>query len=336
MRAPRTVVINGAFRGQRVTGQQRYAGEIADRLARRPGFVEYRPPTWLSGRLANWLWVQTLSLRHPHSVILSLTARTPLFGRRGVTVVHDLFPLTNPEWYGRTYAAVHRAVLAWNLRRSAGLVTVSPMVRQQLRGRTSSPISVAPNAPSDAFTTSAPPGPHASGVRMLAVGSHDPRKNHALLAEAFRIYRDAVDPEARLTVVGGAAPGVFGDAAVAWPEGTELLGYVDDATLAGLYRDADVVAFPSLAEGFGLPLVEALAAGGNLAVSDLPVFRWICGDAARYFRTDDPIGAAEALAEAVSHPRRLTAEARAELNRRFNWDHSAAVVAEVCRELGAR
>ena len=87
-------------------------------------------------------------------------------------------------------------------------------------------------------------------------------------------------------VVGGGAS-IYQSDEIAWPTGSRLLGYVDDADLASLYAHSRAVVFPSLAEGFGLPIVEAVAAGATrLLLSDIPVFRWIVGDSASYFDPD--------------------------------------------------
>ena len=95
-----TVVVNQSFVTQRVTGQQRYAHEIASRLRTRPEVAVLEPTGWWRrSALRVWAWALTvLPLQAGSRVLVSLTARAPLWARRHVLVVHDLFVLTNPEW----------------------------------------------------------------------------------------------------------------------------------------------------------------------------------------------------------------------------------------------
>ena len=111
-----------------------------------------------------------------------------------------------------------------------------------------------------------------------------PHKNHARLLRAFAQIRRA-RPELRLVLVGARL-----DAALAAP-GVEVRGYVSADELAGLYRTATALVFPSLHETFGLPPLEAMASGCPVAVSRAGSLPEVCGDAARYFdpRSTDEI-----------------------------------------------
>lgn len=96
-----------------------------------------------------------------------------------------------------------------------------------------------------------------------------------------------------------------------------MLGYVERPVLAALYRNAAVVASASLAEGFGLPVAEAMAAGCPLACSDSAVHREVAGASANYFTAADVDGAARAIATAIDSPRPPSAWSR-------SWDDTAA------------
>jgi glycosyltransferase involved in cell wall biosynthesis len=85
---------------------------------------------------------------------------------------------------------------------------------------------------------------------------------------------------------------------------------VERRTLAAIYRRAALVVYPSEREGFGLPLVEAMACGATAVASDLPVFREVAGDAVQYVTRDDPDGWAEAIGDAID--RLASPEARAQ------------------------
>lgn len=333
MNAPcdKRVVVNGAFRRQRVTGQQRYASEIADRLVR-IGIRELRPSRfWSRSALRTWIWsLVILPILARHDVLVSLTARGPLWHPRHVVAVHDLFVLTNPEWYSRSYVLSHVPMLRLQLRWSQAVVAVSQPVADQVAESTrTGPITLAPNAPSDLFATGAPSKslPERFGLErgsfLLAIGSLDPRKNLARLSAAWAQVPESERLACPLLVVGGGAA-IYASADLEWPTGTELAGYVSDAELAGLYGAARGVVFVSLAEGFGLPIIEAAAAGvDRLLLSDIEVFHWIAGDAAVYV---DPLSELEmtaALRRIIVDERWPAARIDAD---RFAWDRSASAV----------
>jgi glycosyltransferase involved in cell wall biosynthesis len=154
-------------------------------------------------------------------------------------------------------------------------------------------------------------GPADGRIDLLHVGSTVARKRIPLLLEAFAGLAPVV-PDARLIRVGGAlepeqrrmaqAHGIM-DRIVEVP-------FVERGTLAAIYRRAALVVYPSEREGFGLPLVEAMACGATAVASDLAVFREVAGDAVRYVTRDDADGWAEALGDALG--RLASPEARGE------------------------
>ncbi|HXO26174.1 MAG TPA: glycosyltransferase family 1 protein [Thermoanaerobaculia bacterium] len=194
--------------------------------------------------------------------------------------------------------------------------------------------------PSVVAAASPPPGtPDRYG---LFVGTLEPRKNLVTLLTAWRELR--VDRGGG----GGGAPPLL----VAGPRGwrarelrrllaeaegegwLRYLGYVSPAELAALYRGAAVVALPSLYEGFGMPAVEALAAGAPLVLSDLPVFREVAGDAALYAPARRPdlwrdrlkqVLGDEALRRDLAHRARQRAA-------HFDWHRAAGATADAWRE----
>jgi glycosyltransferase involved in cell wall biosynthesis len=104
-----------------------------------------------------------------------------------------------------------------------------------------------------------------------------------------------------------------------------LLGLVDDATLAALYRDALALCFPSRAEGFGLPVLEAMAAGCPVVASDLPVLREIVGDDGILVPAGDAIALSQALRELLGDDGTRAELARAGPRRAaaFSWASTA-------------
>lgn len=324
------VAINGGFRGQRVTGQQRYATEVADRLLRHEGVVELAPQGD-GGRLGAWAWTQTrLPLQARHAdVLLSLTSRAPARGRGQVITVHDLFVLTHPEWYSRRYLAVHRPLLRHLLRTCAGVVAVSEPVGEEVRASgllpDATPLVVAPNAVDAALVAEDPAAealPAGLPERyLLTVGSIDPRKNLETLVRAYERYRTLAGGDAADLVIVGGGSDLFGATSLPEVPGVHVLGYVPDAALAAVYRRAVCFVSLSLAEGFGIPLIEAHRAGTRVLASDIPIYRWVMGEAARFV---DPTSL-EAVADALLRVERDDAPVRP-LPRPYEWDATAEAV----------
>lgn len=195
---------------------------------------------------------------------------------------------------------------------------------------------LAGTAPEEASPTAAPPT--ATPTRYgLHVGTLEPRKNLLTLIDAWRRLRRAGCP---LDLVLAGRYGWHADAIRRAVERAEAegwlvrLGYVSTAELLALYRGAELVALPSWYEGFGLPAVEAMAAGVPVVLSDLPVFREVAGDAAIYARPEHPAAWARAL-------RRLADDEalRREMARRgtgraagFSWNRTAEQTLAVLRE----
>lgn len=290
------LLLNGAFIGQRVTGQQRYATEILKQLVEDPD-VEARilsPGKWWSkSPLRVWLWSQFIPfLRRRHEYLLTLTSRGPIFARKQIVVVHDLFVINHPEWYSKKYAITHRLVLKCQLKLASAILVVSEPVGEQVRQVVGDrkPIYTATNAPADIFlnhrskvqveTTLAKYGLN-FGKYVLAVATRDPRKNLSRLLQAHAALSDELEETYPLVMVGGEEKS-FGETDYELHRSAKRLGYLTDGDLADLYTGAGTVAFPSLDEGFGLPAVEALAAGATLVTSDMPVQHWVCGPHAIY------------------------------------------------------
>lgn len=215
-----------------------------------------------------------------------------------VVTVHDLAVLRHPELFNRwtrTYSAryVPRVVAAAKV-----VVAVSAFTGGELAevlGVAPERVRVVPNAVPAGF---APDGPRAAGDYVLAVGTLEPRKNLVRLAEAARLAG------AELRVVGARG---WGD--VELPSHVRLLGAVGDDELAALYRGARCLAYPSLYEGFGIPIVEAMACGAPVVTSRGGATEEVAGGAAVLVDPLDPASIAAGLQEAAAPAR--AAELRA-------------------------
>ncbi|MHC4954022.1 MAG: glycosyltransferase family 4 protein [Planctomycetota bacterium] len=251
--------------------------------------------------------------------------------RAEIVCIHDLAWRFHPRSKSLRFRTYMNARLPTALKRAERIVCVSQATSSDLQaeyGDNLGPrIRVVHNGVDlDRFR----PGPTSETGRdayIAVVGNQDPRKNIATLFEAFPSFRARLRP-CRLVMVGP------GPAPRSAPAAVDCLGYLDDPELVSLYRGALMVVQPSLYEGFGLPVLEAMACGAPVACADIPVFREIAGDCVRYFNPRDARGIADAMAELAGDDlvRRALAEKGAERAKEFSWDRSAERLLRVFTE----
>ena len=169
---------------------------------------------------------------------------------------------------------------------------------------------------------------------ILWVGTREPRKNLPTLLAAYRQMEDA---DLDLVLVGPAGWGSDPTDAPLAPDRVHVLGRLDDADLACAYAGARVFTFPSLWEGFGLPVLEAMAHGTPVVTSAGTCMEEVTGDAGLLVEPTDAAALAAALRTAAGDAHDDLAAAGIERARRFTWEASATAHAEVYRHLaGAR
>ena len=246
-----------------------------------------------------------LDVLHCPSFRGPLRARAPL-----VVTVHDLAVLRHPELFNGWTRRYSRALVPRVVRAARRVIAVSEFTKREvveLLGVPDERVRVIGNAVEPVF---APEGPAADGDYVLAVGTIEPRKNLERLLEAARRLG------AELRVVGAPGWGGVGLDGVTW------LGEVSDDELARLYRGATVVAYPSLYEGFGIPVVEAMACGAPVVTSSGGATEEVAGGAAVLV---DPLDAASIAAglDEASRRRDELRVAGLERARAFSWDDVA-------------
>jgi glycosyltransferase involved in cell wall biosynthesis len=277
---------------------------------------------------------------------------------RAVVTCHDLDtfrclldPAAEPR--PRWFRAMARRTLD-GLQRASAVVCVSEATRRAVRACDLVPedrLHVVPNGIADEFSAAPDPAADAAASALLGgppdpdgppellhVGSTIPRKRVDVLLSAFAGARRNV-PGARLVKAGGAftAEQEGQIASLGLGDAIARLPHCDRSVLAAVYRRAALVLQPSDAEGFGLPVAEALSCGTPVLASDLEVLREVGGDAASYAPPGDVPAWADAILSLLSgrrddpvswHARRAAGIARAS---HFTWSSHVARLVEVYR-----
>jgi glycosyltransferase involved in cell wall biosynthesis len=250
------------------------------------------------------------------------TYRGPLRGGPpAVVTVHDLAVFRHPETFPRWTRMYGRLVVPHMIRAARRVIAVSEFTRRELVELLRVPeerIRVVPNAVEDEFR---PEGPAAEGDYVLAVGTLEPRKNLTRLGEAAR--RLGVE----LRVVGARG---WGDVSTNG-SGFRWLGELPDDELARLYRGARCFAYTSLYEGFGIPILEAMACGVPVVASVGSATEEVAGGAAVLVDPLDPAEIARGIEEAAARRDELR-PLGLEQARRWTWRAVAAATVDVYRE----
>lgn len=270
-----------------------------------------------------------------HDLFHGLNQRVPAARtRRCVTTFHDLFVMTGdystPEFRERFTAQARHAAA-----RSDLILCVSAFTASQVESLLNVPRARLRVVHHGVHAPAAFPAPEARENVVLSVGSIQRRKNTARLVEAFA----QTPPGWRLILAGAAGYGA--EEALAAIENSpraadiEVTGYVSNAQLEALYRRASLFAFPSLDEGFGIPVIEAMARGIPVVTSDNSALAEISGDAALNVDPNDTAEIANALQTLMEQPglrHDLTARGL-EWSARFTWPRAVDATWAAYREL---
>ncbi len=336
---PPLVVLDADVLGRERTGDETYVQNLLRRLPEaaadslRFAAVTRHPELVPEGVEAITLAARSQELRMAWQLPRLLRRRRPALAHfqhalplacpcPAVVTVHDLSFERDPSVMNRRDRFVFRTVVPRSVRRAGRVFAVSERTRRDLihlYGTPSEKIVVTRNAADPAFT----PGGARNGY-LLFVGAIQARKNPLAALNAAR--------EVGLPLV---VAGPEKEPALARElerRGAELRGYVDTPQLADLYRGAACVVLPSRYEGFGLPVLEAMACGTPVVATDDPALREVGGDAALYADVD---GFAEAVRRAL---RESEARSRAGLERAqlFSWEESARRAVAAYAEVLAR
>jgi len=284
----------------------------------------------------------------PHYVL------PPLVRCPSVVTIHDCIHLMFPQYLPNRLATAYARALMWNAtHRASHVLTVSEASKRDILRFFRIPperITVAHNALDESFGTG-PDDEHVERVRerfqlhdpfVLYVGNIKPHKNVDRLIEAFALVRTGPLAHVKLLIIG--------DEISKYPtlrravhrlklhKHVRFLGFVDERTLAALYRLATVFAFPSLYEGFGLPPLEAMASGTPVVTSNVSSLPEVVGDAAIQVTPEDVHAIAHGLRRVL-----LDDALRAEMREKglaraaeYSWARTVATIRRIYADVAVR
>ncbi len=306
-------------------GTARVVRGLLGALRDRPGLdlelLSFGGPGRISSVTRDALWYPLGLRRHAKAfdVLHCTTFRGPVEASvPTILTVHDLAILRAPGAFPRWHRLYGRAGLRGVLRAADAIVAVSEFTRSEvveLAGVPEDRVRVVPNGVDALFT---PDGPRAEGEYVLAVATLEPRKNLARTVDAAR------QVGVELRVVG--ARGWGGVEVEGW------VGEVPDAELAALIRGARCVVYPSLYEGFGLPVLEAMACGTPVVTSLGTAMEEVAGGAAVLVDPLDTLAIAEGIADAIARRDELVHAGLARSSE-FTWSRAADSVAALWSEV---
>lgn len=328
------IVINGRFTGQRMSGVQRVAYEISRRL--KVPHALLKPGANASGARGHGWEQLALPVKARGRMIWSPCNTGPLAAKNQIVTIHDAAVFEHPEWFAPNFVRLYRRLLPSLARRAAGIVTVSEYSREHLAealGISRDRIEVVHNGVSARFRPTPPIGlPHTLSTHryFATLSTREPRKNLDLVIRAWKRARAQLPQDMRLVIIGGMGSAqIFGRNGVENGEeagdGVIYTGYLDDALLPAVLSRAQALVYPSLYEGFGLPVLEAMACGTPVVTTRLTSIPEICSADAFYIDPHDADDLAAMLVRLTGDEALRTEYGRRGMERakHFTWEKAA-------------
>lgn len=342
------IYINVRFLQENLTGVGRFGYEVCKRLKLYLPSIQFVAPRNIPkqyvdelgihtfGSLKGALWEQTelpLFLFKNKHILLNLANTCPVLYRNNCIVIHDIIPLTNPEWYSLQARSYYKLLLPLSIKSSRIVVTVSEANKKEIHALLGTPlekIRVVSNAVSD-FWKPVNEKPLFENY-LLTVGSLDPRKNLKRLIQAFLSLEDK---SLKLVIVGHKHKAFAAEEFSLSTEDSERIiftGYMSDEEVRNLYSNALLFVYPSLKEGFGIPPLEAMKCECPVVASRIPSVNEVCADAVEYIEDPlDPDSIHSALYKVLSQNalrQELKTKGLARAST-FNWEDTAQKIAQI-------
>ncbi len=349
------IALNGRFTGTpQPTGTQVASFQLFNAIMREPGdtefilFADSRFPgseewknlervTFIETPFQDWsrarsqLWEQLqaprLAVRYKCKIMHHPMTTSPIWqnGIQNIVTMHDLNFLLHPEWYSRSFRMVYDICALPGLQRCSRVVSISEYVKHQAAEVLKIPASRLSMIHNGVKPMHA--GAPWSGNYLFAAGSLQPHKNLSRLIQSYRMIGPFY-PGLELVIAGRPQPRFASQPDLAdllATQGVRLTGYLSDEELANAYAGARLFCYPSLEEGFGLPILEAMTLGTPVLTSNVSCLPEIAGPATQV----DPTSL-EAIAGGMRHLLDLSPSSRESLKAQgrawaslFSWRAAA-------------
>jgi glycosyltransferase involved in cell wall biosynthesis len=267
--------------------------------------------------------------------------------------VHDMGPLLYPELFTKKFRSAWKKSLDKGLELADKIIGVSKTVENQLREyrpEFSDKYHGILLGVSEEFLNNYDPEPDkefiiSKGINfpyILYIGAADPKKNLLTFIEAYSLFLKETKPAPphHVVLVGNTAWGGYGQFKhktrdLGIDNRIHFTGYIEHQYLPALYRESELFVFPSLFEGFGLPVLEAMASGAPCLISNRPALDEVGGNIAEYFDPEFPEDMANKMQLLLENPGRL-AEMRIEgreYAHKFSWERTAKETIRIYEEV---
>ncbi len=331
--------INGRYLHQRITGVQRYAREVIHCFGGNKVSI-LSPEIDILKRGPFWEQVILPSYFKNHSILWSPTNTGPLAISRQVVTIHDLSTIDHPEWFSKPFALWYRFLLPHLAKRVHRVITDSQFSKNRILACFQIPekkVKVIYPGVGEKFRPSTDIEINRvrskyklASIYILAVGSLEPRKNLLRLLDAYERMRGQY-PKMELVIVGSSGYPFKDPHLDSLPKGTHLLSEIPDTDLPSIYSGAQFFVYPSIYEGFGLPILEAMACGTPVIASNATSIPEVVGEAGMLFDPFNVDAIATGMEKVINDPdlqNHLT-ELGLQRAKLFTWDRTAQQVWEL-------
>lgn len=345
------IVINARFLTQQTTGVQRFAIEISKKLKDSSLNIEFvapknirhkeladllnvKPIGFLKGHL--WEQIELLSyVKKNKALLVSFCNTSPILLKNQIITIHDLGFRKHPEWYSYKFSFFYNLMVPTIIKKSKYIITVSNTSKDEIINEFNinpKKITVVYNAVSECLKEE----PNIQSLDLdkktllkkdfiLSVSSLNPRKNFKRLIQAFELLENK---DVNLYIVGNINKN-FLDLNLKSNDKIKILNNVTDAELVMFYKYAKLFVYPSLYEGFGIPIIEALSKKTPVCVSNIPVFKEICDSQALFFDPKDINDIKNKIEEALKTEKNCKVSSE----NQFSWVDSAKQIEFLIKKL---
>jgi glycosyltransferase involved in cell wall biosynthesis len=333
------IYINGKFLCQKATGVQKFALGISLAIQKKhPEIIVIMPKGnynsyglnvkksgWVQGFFWEQIYLPLFLLFHSGYLLVNLCNTAPLFFKRQIVTIHDLAFLKNIDWFSKTFRIWYKFLIPRLCKSSHLIITVSEFIKNEIIDEYKIPqkkIIIVPNGIPEIEFDEQRPFPFRY---LLLTGIYNPRKN-----ASFVISQLSEIKKNNFHIVGvGADTSIYGNTEFPPDKNLHLLNYVDDNQYYTLMKHADALVFPSVYEGFGIPILEALIIESQVIAPDISVYRESFSDLPIYYKKNDANSFLDSLNQI--NVKKPSINELSHLKNKYNFGKSAEILLDMIK-----